>query len=638
MLKLLPSIILFLTALSSFAQVPDDSTYKTDVIEVSSFFGKTDIFSSPSAVYSLSRQDIKSLNGNNLGEILEYVPGVFIKNYGSGSALQTIALNGLGAEHTVILLNGSKLNSLQNSQVDLSLIPNENIKSIEILSNGYSSLFGSDAIGGVVNIITDDLSGVKSYNVNLNTSYGSYNTRKLGLSMLGRAKNAGWNISFSNEKSDNNYDYIFLNGLLEEEKQRENAFYSNTNLSLSGEYNFSDKLLAKLQSRFTDSDKEVPGIETGNTLPLTTQRDRNWNNIFTLKYVTGNIIFSNEINFQNNLMNYKNLPFINSYYKNIVAGNLFRMDLNVKEHLLIFGAEARYGSVISNELENGAERKQYSLFNSSTIDFKSLKIFPSLRYDYISDIDENVITYKLGANYKPVEKINFHIRANISRNYSAPTFNALYWKTGGNKNLKPEESINTEAGFIISGKYFASILLDISYLNIKADNRIIWLPGKNFIWTPQNVLNSESNIVNSNLVLEFEPAKHLIIKTELSYTHNRTLKTASTFPDDPSLNKQIIYIPLEQIKFKLGIAIKYLEANIMLNHIGKRFSDTENLNPMEPSNLLDANISYLIEFANLSARLKFEVNNLTNTNYQYISGYPMPLRNYLLTLNLNYIK
>ncbi len=638
MLKLLPSIIIFLFTVNSFAQISEDSTYTTDVIEVNSFFSGADKFTSPSSVYKLSQRDIFSLNGNNLGEILGYVPGVFVKNYGNGSALQTIALNGLGAEHTVVLLNGSKLNSPQNSQVDLSLIPNENIKSIEVLSNGYSSLFGSDAIGGVVNIITDDLSEISNYNIRFNSSYGSFNTFKYGLSFLGRANKTGWNLNLSREQSDNDYEYIFINGNLEEKKQRENAKYSNTNLSLSGELNLNEKFSVILQSRFTDSDKDVPGIETGNNMPLTTQRDQNWNNIFTLRYFTGNAIISNEINFQNNLMNYKNSPFINSYYKNIIAGNLLRADFNLNQHLIIFGAEAKYSKLASNEVESIAERKQYSLFNTATINFNDLIIFPSLRYDYISDINENVITYKFGANYKPVGKINFHLRANISRNYSAPNFNSLYWKTGGNKNLKPEESFNSEAGFIFSGRFLTEFFIDASYINIKADNRIVWLPGKNFIWTPQNVLSSESNIINTIIGFDYYLLSDFRIKTEISYTHNKTLKTASSFKDDPSLNKQIIYIPVEQIKLKLGISNKSFEANLLFNHIGKRFSDAENLNAMGPVNILDANVSYMFALYGFSARIKIEFNNLTNTNYQYISGYPMPLRNYLLNLNLIYNK
>lgn len=638
MLKLLPSLILFLFSLNSSAQVSEDSTFTTNVIEVNSFFGGADKLTSPSFVYKLSQRDIYSLNGNNLGQLLEYVPGVFIKNYGRGASLQTISLNGLGAEHTVVLLNGSKLNSPQNSQVDLSLIPNENIKSIEILSNGYSSLFGSEAIGGVVNIVTNDLSEVNKYNLNFNSSYGSFNTIKYGLSFLGRTKITGLNISFSKEQSDNNYEYIFMNGELEEKKQRENAKYSNTNLTLSGELNLSKKLSAKIQSRFTDSDRDVPGIETGNKMPFTTQRDQNWNNILNLKYVTRNIVISNEINYQNNLMNYRNLPFINSFYKNAIAGNLLRVDFNINRYLIIMGAEAKYSNLASNEVESGAERKQYSFFNASTINFNKLILFPSLRYDYISDINENVITYKLGANFKPLEKINLHLRANVSRNYSAPNFNSLYWKTGGNKNLKPEESFNSEVGLIFSGKFFTEFIIDVAYINIKADNRIIWLPGKNFIWTPQNVLSSESNIVNTNMGFDYKPALNFSIKAELSYTHNKTLKTASLLKDDPSLNKQIIYIPVEQIKLKFGIISKFFEANILFSNIGKRFSDAENLNVMSPVNLLDANISYLFSIYDLSARIKIEFNNITNTNYQYISGYPMPLRNYLLTINLIYNK
>jgi outer membrane receptor protein involved in Fe transport len=70
--------------------------------------------------------------------------------------------------------------------------------------------------------------------------------------------------------------------------------------------------------------------------------------------------------------------------------------------------------------------------------------------------------------------------------------------------------------------------------------------------------------------------------------------------------------------------------------LGKRYTDFENTTFLNPSFILDGNIYANINFNKISALLKFEVNNLTNENYQVISGYPMPLRNYKIVLTLKY--
>lgn len=613
-----------------------DSVYSTEEIKVTSFFNDVNVFNSPSNIYSLNSSEIKNINGSNIGDVLQTIPGVFIKNYGSGSALQTISMNGLGSEHTIILLNGSKLNSFQNAQVDLSLIPKENIKRIEVLSNGYSSVYGSDAIGGVVNIVTDDFFTDELLHLDLSTSIGSYDKRNIAVNLKNKIKNFRWEIAVSDKKSDDDYAYYFNSGNLTELKHRLNSKYSISNFALSFDYLLNKKIALKLYSQFVNADRELPGIETGNVPPLTKQLDKNWNNILQFNFDNPAYSINSEFNFQNNLMNYTTLPVINSYYKNIILSNLTKFNFNIANNSFLFGVESKYGTIDSDELDSNVNRKQFSVFNSSTINYKTLKFFPSIRYDYISDINKNVITYKLGINYKPFDKYNLHLRGNISHNFSAPTFNELYWKVGGNKNLKPESSDNYELGFISSGKLLTDYIFDFTYLKILAVDRIIWLPQSGFIWSPINVLSSRSDIFISSIKFNFDISKLFDISAGVSYTHNKSIKTNEDYSGDPTINKQIIYIPEEQTKSNIEFKFSSLGINFFYSYFGRRFSDSENLNALKPASVIDGNIFYDLNLENVHGQIKFEFNNLTNTDYQLISGYPLPLRNYLLTFNLKY--
>lgn len=108
----------------------------------------------PAFVQVLERKSIEMMNGDRLSEILKTFAGVSVRSYGGRESISTISMNGAGADNTLILLDGIRLNSPQNNQFDASQILKEGIERIEVLNGGMSSLYGSEAIGGVVNIIT----------------------------------------------------------------------------------------------------------------------------------------------------------------------------------------------------------------------------------------------------------------------------------------------------------------------------------------------------------------------------------------------------------------------------------------------------------------------------------------------------
>ena len=128
-------------------------------------------------VQVITRAELVSSGITNMGDILQEIPSVAgagtntaINNGGSGAI--RVSLRGLGASRTLVLLNGRRMVASglgANSSVDLSTIPTAVVKRVEVLKDGASAIYGSDAIGGVVNIITrDDFEGFEfnaSYDV-----------------------------------------------------------------------------------------------------------------------------------------------------------------------------------------------------------------------------------------------------------------------------------------------------------------------------------------------------------------------------------------------------------------------------------------------------------------------------------------
>ena len=645
MIKRITVLLLFAVINSAhflFAQESDSvkSYSLSDVVIVANRF-ENNIRDISTKVEIISEHKIQKLNGTRLPDIIKNSSSVFVKSYGSTPSLQTISINGLGAEHTLILFDGVKLNSFQNSVVDLSLIPVENISRIEILNNGASSIYGSEAIGGVINIISNDkLSNYTGNDFQIKTalSGGSYNTFRYSFGLYQKINSFDTRIFYNKEKSDGNFKYYYDDGINIKEKERENAAYSIYDIGFNSQYIFDEYNRIKFITTYSDQDKQVPGIETGTPPAKTTQMDKNWNNILILENIlSSNYSIFTSFNFQNNLMNYDVEPLTHSFYKNIVYAVSPELRWKNESSNIVWGYNYSYGSLASNEVDSGAIRNIHSVYLSAgLLAANGFRVYPSARYDHYSDLDEDVFTYKIGINYQPLSKVYLSFKANAGNNFRAPTFNDLYWKESGNKELKPESSFNAEAGFSYFFDMFFKGQIEFTYTYISAKDKIVWTPQRNFIWTPINIAQSESNnfLVNLSLTKDLNEDFALGFESGINFTNSK--RTSESYPNDPTTGKYFPYLPLQTIKSGLMLGYKFIELNLFYSYIGKRFSDFENKKSLNPYNILDGNFSIKTKIWEINSVIKFEVNNLTNTSYETISGYPLPLRNFMLTLTINY--
>ncbi len=613
------------------------NNYSLDEITVVSDKIDTKLSDVPTKIEVISAKEIESVNGERLPDILKTKSNIFIKSYGLTPALSTISTNGLGAEHTLILIDGMKLNSFQNSQIDLSIIPKEFIERIEFINNGVSSLYGSNAIGGVINIITknkEHLAQNKSIKFGASVSQGSFNTLGYKVNAYKEIENFNIGINYNKESSDGNYEYYFQDKL----KERQNAAYILSDVGLRTQYIINNKNVIKFFSTYADQNKQIPGIETGTTPAPTKQKDRNWSNILTLdNNLTDNLFLKTNFGYQNNLLDYSVGKFIRSIYKNLVYSGSSELRFKNDIYGITSGYEFTNASLESRELLDGIIRNQHALFLSSSYNFyKSLIIFPSLRYDYISDIDEGTFTYKFGINFKPLAISQFGIKANVGSNFRAPSFNDLYWKNSGNENLKSERSINVEGGLYY---LFSNVLdgkIELTYTHISAENKIVWVPQTNGLWKPKNIAESLSNNFSISIDLVESIFENIKININSGIQITNTRKTSSAYFGDPTQNKYIPYIPLQAANLNFGTNYKNLDMNIFYSLSGKHFSDFENKIEVKSYHTIDGNISYQINWFELVSKFKLEINNITNTKYEVVSGYPMPLRFYKLTLTVNY--
>jgi len=615
--------------------------YSLDQVVVTASRIETKNNNTPTRIEVLEKARLTSVNGTRLVDILSTASAVNIKSYGITPSLNMIGMNGSGGEHTLILLDGIRLNSPQNSVYDLSLLPLESIRRIEIQSNGASSLYGSDAMAGVINIFTN-YNGIplseKPLNITLSSSVNSFSTQQHLIKLSKAFEGVSMHFFFNRETGRGNFDYYFNNGEESILKERSNSSYSNFDLGFTLQY-FMDSLSRfRLYSSLVSQDKELAGLETGTPPPLSNQTDKNWNSILSYeKILSGQVSFNVTLNFQNNLLKYRVLPFINSTYKNLVSSLTTQFRTEFPGIKINSGYEFMNAVTESWELESLVNRNQHSGYITSEVNIGGfLRIFPAVRYDSYSDLGKNVLTGRIGINLRPITSLPLNIKANTGTNFRVPTFNDLYWKDSGNRSLNPEKSANSEIGLAFNSGYLINTTVDMGYTHIATTDKIVWTPKTAFIWTPKNIASSYSKVYFLTLTFQKNLTDDFGIMTSAGITLTEAKKTSKDFPADPSFGKYLFYVPQQSIKANMMLTWESFGFNLFFIHSGKRFADMENKRPLSPHNLLDGNLSYKFKFYQFGAEAKFEMNNITNSDYQVISGYPMPLRNYLLKITLSY--
>lgn len=613
---------------------------------------------SPNKIQLLNEDIIAKLNGSRLSDALYFSDAIFIKDYGSNSGLKTISLNATQSEQTMILLDGVKLNNNENSQLDVSLLQLDDISRIEISKGGSSALYGSEAIGGVINIITQENNNRK-FSSELKSELGSYGMKKFYLKASQKlSESFKYKISFANESALNEYDYYFYDGFTNVLKQRQNADYNTSSLNINMDVVPDIKSSVNAFTIFNYFDRGLPGADLGST-PSTARRiDRDI--ISSASYnrmISHSFDFKSNISYKYSLMSYYDTSTfslsepLNSYYKlNSYIHSSSVSFIPKKNYEINTGYEISYNKINSNETEDGKlfqgaiyAAGKYEL-NKNTSYFSPVTLYPSVRYDYYSNISQkNVITGKLGLNVQPFKKIDFTLKTSAGNNFRAPNFNELYWIELGNKDLLPEKSMSFDAGFYLNFEKLGKNELEFSYFNIDTKDRIVWKPGKDNLWRPINIDRVRSEGIDASLKSSFTFQERANISVSLNYNYGTALKKNSDFPGDPSYNKQLIYIPQELFKSSLGFSylpknklIKLISMQAFYTFTGKRYTDFNNTRYIPYYEIIDANVGLIMTLFKTDVSIKFAINNLTNENYEAVSGYPMPLRNYKIQIGLKY--
>ena len=560
---------------------------------------------------------ILSKNSNSLSDLLRQNGPIFVKEYG---ALSTAFFRGTPAAYTQLLWNGIPLNSLTTGIVDLGLFPTDIFSEIKLNSGGNSTLSGSGAIAGSIQL-NNSLDFNPSYKWEIDLTKGSFGLEKKSFSYrFGDKKNALL-IQYLNSISQNDFEYIntgLPNSPLE---VQEYASKSAEQYILNYGYQ-NEKNQIGFNIWQSNNFREVPvGMLSNN--PYAKQWDDALRTKFFYKQIGANykleLIYalleedfryiSNSIDSELEAKNHFSSFEYQHYFKSLTT----YLGSNLQKRTV----HSNYYSAIAKEdLLVG-----YGSFNLSKNKWNSIASFRAETHS----LYKIPILYSIGNNYILSENLTWKFQ--FAKNFKAPAFNDLYWIGDGaigNENLLPEISYSTETS-ITNNK--TSLTFYSNFIN----QMIRWQPNSSDVWMPQNL---ESVWVRG---LEFKRTLNKKIgrlKISNISTYSFTLSTLeeSNIENDARIGVQLSYVPIHKTTSVTHLYLKEWRLTTSFSYNGKVNTTSDGAETLPSYLLVDLSLQYQSEKTPIS--LGATINNITNKSYQVFSFYPMPGRHISLNLNL----
>lgn len=370
----------------------------------------------PMPVTIVSKSDIMKSSSVRLADILNEQTGLItIPDFGGGEGIQ---LQGLDSQYTLILIDGVPLIGRSAGTLDLNRITIGNIKQIEIVKGASSSLYGSEALGGVVNIITE--TPEYGFKGSLNNRIGSFETFDTSVSSTYKKNKFGL-TAFINRYSSNGFDLDETNTLNTVDP------FSNYTFETKLTYEISEKTNILFSGRYYTQNQDVVATETlkgesdvqewNTRFKIETNHTERWNSLFEF--------YATRYKAEEFLNNTDGTQFNENFFNQLLIRPEFRTFLLIRKNTLTAG----FG--MNHETLKRTSFTTSPIFNSPYVfaqydmnPNEKLNLIIGARYDSHNKY-ESQFSPKFAANYKLNDKIA--IKGSVGYGFKAPDFRQLYF-------------------------------------------------------------------------------------------------------------------------------------------------------------------------------------------------------------------
>lgn len=661
--------VLVLTSQPLFSQTRKKDSIKEEAIKAVNIYKKN--FKEILPAQTLQGEELERLNSHSVADALRYFSGLQIKDYGGMGGMKTVNIRSMGSQHVGVFYDGIQLGNAQNGLVDLGRYSLDDLEEISLYNGQKSEIFqpakdfgssGSIYLQPKTPVFTGNRKTnltirAKSASIDLfNPSFrleqkiskriatsfsaeflqsdGLYKFRygrkypngetasdtiskrydsdikakRFETSVNGTLNNGSWNIR--------GYGYISNRGI--PAPIVKNRFKARGARMLDESYfvqaNFRKKLFPKFETQlkakfaydytyFNDTVRSQSGMPAKNT------------------YIQREVYVSSS-----------NLYSITPDWDVSLNGDFQYNNLDADLHN--FSYPTRYTTLVA--LASTYQWNRFKFLGSLLGTFTSEDVKMNFKAD-----DRREWTPAFFMSYQPASIPELTLRAFYKNIFRLPTFNDLYYTSVGNTFLKPEFTHQYDLGFTYQKKYNKSLFKGLyvkvdGYYN-KVTDKIVAIPTSNmFRWMMLNLGKVE--IIGADVNVQTEMMLgNVKIKPLLAYTYQSAQdKTITKGFKETYYGEQIPYTPRHSGSFTLMADYKDWSFNYSTIYVGERYDgqqDNIRYNYIQPWYTHDLSVQRKLSLAGHPFKINLEMNNVFNQYYDVVLNYPMPGRNFRLTLN-----
>lgn len=596
----------------------------------------------------------------DIADALNRFSGVNIKDYGGSGGLKTISVRGLGSRHTAVSYNGVVINGSRTGQIDLSSLSLNDIGTLSVVSGNYDDIFVSAremAASSLLKIESVSPSfEEKKYNIVSSSSVGSFGLLS-SFFKYSRKINNRFTVSglIEGKRADNLYHFTLTNGENKVEYRRNNNSLRDFKTEADFYYRPGAKSVLKGVLYYYGAERDLPGAV----------RYYNYNN--------------NESTKERNL-------FCQAVYKKYFS-RLFAWSIKGKFNRSVSGYHDTGGEYPGGEIYDKYFQREYYcssslLYNpikkvsfSYSVDYffnnlnsnHSYDIRPyrhSLLQGFSASYDKErfrTVVSVLGSLYKnrvnagesasgykrlspyisfscfPFGNSRFSVRAFYKDIFRVPSFTDNYFTQVASRNIRPEKTTQFDLGACYKkksgGASVYKINFDVYYNTVR--DKIVAMPNNMFYWSVVNL--GKVRILgldfNSEYKYIFDESWSFLLYSSYSYQYavDVTDSNSGYYKD------QIVYTPRYSGSFSIAVENPYINVSVHGTGAGRSYCTPENTMAGEIDGYVDLGLA-LYGKLNICGNIydvRGDIINITDKQYEVVKKYPMPGRQYKLTIKIN---
>lgn len=592
-------LIVFLICLTASQVIAEERTRLEEVVVTASKIAEPE-GETTSPVVVIREEDIKRTNARFVPEVLRQVADLNLVQTGGTGHVATVFLRGGGPAQVMVMIDGVKVKSPTTGEFDFAGISVEDIERIEIVKGPQSTVYGSEAMSGVINIITKK--GREGHRLYATYEEGPRNTANPSVTLSGAGQGYDYRLT--------GY-YFETDGISAAKEGTEKDAYKNASLSGRLGVVLARNFSVEVSGRYIDERTELDFGTTVPDDPNYVQDGRRydvsgkgtyfvndkWEQVLTISTVREKLRFRDpddtfmvfnstietvmdSVDWQHNFYMAKGYSLtVGAEYREEAGENKGMFDESTDNTAFYFNTRRKSGSLVSSL---GIRHDMHETFGDET----------TWRVGFLEEMDYGM-----------------RFRASYGTGFRAPTLNDLYYDEPfmrGNPDLKPEESESWEAG--VEQDYTENVTITLTYFDQRYRDLIQWVEVAPWTWQARNISR----------------ARMKGVETGLSYRISDSLRLKAGYTNLEAEDRSTGETLLRRPKDKATVAVDYTGSRLALHagysYVGGRIDGFPE-RKLAAYNLVDLSASYgLTRGLTLYGRAE----NLFDEDYEEAAGYGTP--------------